>query len=202
MNIPQINIRYGKLIDPFFKDSVSLNYPGYQFPTEEEVKNKVKLFRSVFEKDKGIFFEMLEDLGLEFKRNTIDCFIVSATPRDMSAPLIIRSRFNETEFMDTMYHELIHKLLTDNSIPKYPHSDKMSLTIIDHIDVFAILVYFYHEFLKDKDRLLKVREKSADPKNIEYKKAWEIVDVVGYGEIIKNLRNNKKSLPENLTSSM
>lgn len=202
MNIPQIYIRYGKLIDPFFKDSVSINYPDYEFPTVDEIKDKVQLFRKTFEDNKDVFFVMLKDLGLEFKRNTIDCFIVSATPRDMSAPLIIRSRYNETEFMDVMYHELLHKLFTDNEIPKYEYTDEISSTTINHIDIFAILKYFYLEFLKDEDRFQKIKEKSADLKNIQYKKAWEIVDIVGYKEIMKSIKNEKKSLPENMTSSL
>jgi len=49
---PEFNIKYGKLIDPFFKDSVGLNYPDYKFPLVEDVLEKVKLFRKVWEEKK------------------------------------------------------------------------------------------------------------------------------------------------------
>jgi hypothetical protein len=202
VNIPQINIRYGKLIDPFFKDSVLVNYPEYSFPPVEEVKEEVIIFRKAFEQNKGVFFDALDNLGLEFKRNVIDCFIVTATPRDMSAPLIIRSRYSETEFLDAIYHELLHVLFTDNDIPKYNESKNISSTAVNHIDIFAILTYLYLDIINNKERLERVRNISNTSENTDYKKAWDIVDKIGYKNIINDFKNIKKSLPDGLVSSL
>ncbi len=185
----KINIRYGKLLDPFFKDSVKINYPDYVFPNEDEVLKKVELFKEIWSKEGGSFInEICRITKLKFKRNTIDCFIITATPKDLSAPLVIRSRYNEQEFLDSMYHELVHILLTDNNVKKIEEFKNESSTTINHIHVFAILKYFYIDVLRDESKLVAIKQKSSDLKNVEYKKAWDIVERVGYREIIEKIK--------------
>ena len=189
MNKTTINIEYGKLIDPFFKDFVEKKYPDYEFPTEEDVLNKVNLFKEAWKEKGGLFMnDVCNVTELEFQKNIIDCFIVSATPKDMSAPLIIRSRYTEEEFLDTIYHELLHILLTGNKIKKAEGYDEETKTTVNHINIFAILKYYYLDILNDASGLERVVAKSEDPKNIDYKKAWDIVDEVGYKKLIEKIR--------------
>ncbi len=61
---------------------------------------------------------------------------MNATDRDMSAPLIVRSRYTPDEFMEILTHELIHVLLTDNKFPTNIHKDE---TVAKHIPVFKVL---------------------------------------------------------------
>ncbi len=186
---PQINIKYANLLDPFFKDHVLVKYPTYQFPTEEQVLEKVKLFKKAWVKHEEIFINSVTEItGLLFKRNIIDCFIVSATPRDMSAPLIIRSRYTEDEFVDVMMHELLHMLFSDNKVLKYSYHKDESVRTMNHVTVFAILNYFYVEILNDIERLNRVKQKSKEGNNSDYARAWEIVDEIGYKEIINSLK--------------
>jgi len=174
---PTINIRYGKLIDPFFKDSVKVSYPDYVFPTEEQVLEKIGLFKKAWNEKESDFINFLyKETGLEFKRNLIDCFIVSATPRDMSAPLIIRSRYNEEEFLDVMHHELIHVLLSDNKVKRLEGFEEESKTTVNHLRVFFLLKKFYLEILKDEISFNRIYEKSSDNKNKEYRRAWYILE--------------------------
>jgi|AntRauTorcE11897_2_1112592.scaffolds.fasta_scaffold06469_3 hypothetical protein len=183
---PKFNIKYGKLIDPFFKDSVSIKYPDYEFPTEEKIQEKIKLFKKAWEEKSDTFINFLyKETGLEFKRNVIDCFIVSATPRDMSAPLIIRSRYNEEEFLDTMYHELIHILFSDNKVSRDESFKNESIRVQNHIALHALLKKFYLEVLNDEVGFKRIYDKSSDEKNKEYRRAWDIVDEIGVDEIIK-----------------
>jgi len=181
---PTINVRHGKLIEPFFNGYVSLNYPDFEFPSDEEVKNKVELFKNIWREKEEVFINFLHNTtGLEFKRNVIDCFIVSATPRDMSAPLIIRSRYTEEEFVGVMYHELIHILFSDNKAKELEGYKDKPKTTRNHIQLFSLLNEFYLDILKDEEGLERIRAKSDDEKNIEYKKAWEIVDGLDYKEV-------------------
>jgi len=186
---PQINIRYGKLLDPFFKEHVLVKYPTYEFPTEEQVLTKVKIFQDTWKNYEDQFIESIKTVsGLSFKRSIIDCFIVSATPRDMSAPLIIRSRYDGEEFADIIMHELLHILLSDNKVNRFKYSKSESERTLNHLSVFALLNYFYIEILKDEKRLLKVKQKSKEGNNSEYARAWEIVEEVGYENIIDSLK--------------
>lgn len=184
-----INIKYGKLIDPFFKDSVLVNYPDYTFPSTEEVLEKVQIFKAEWQKHEEPFMNFLLDkTGLSFKRNVIDCFIVSATPRDMSAPLIIRSRYTPTEFIGIFLHELLHIFLADNKVKKQKGYEDESRTLINHLPVFALLEAYFTEIKQDKATITFLKSLAGDnPKNIEYKKAWKIVEEVGYQKIIEEM---------------
>lgn len=137
--MPTINIRYGKLIDPFFKGFIAHKYPGFEFLTDEQVQTQIALYKTAY-KERGVALieQMLLYTGLSFQRNVIDCFIVTATNRDMSAPLIIRARYTANEFLEALLHELAHILITDNGkkLNLKLHENK---TIENHIPVYAIM---------------------------------------------------------------
>jgi len=152
-----INIKYSKLLDPFIKPSVLERYPDYEFPTIEAVKEKVKLFRKVYE-EKGVDLikEMEKFTGYSFKDYPIDCHIVSAISRDMSSPLIIRSRYNEDEFLESLLHELVHILYGQNKVPFITGYDD---TVSNHIPVYRILRHLGYD---------------NEPVSEDYRKAWEL----------------------------
>ncbi|MCH7529792.1 hypothetical protein IIB50_01610 [Patescibacteria group bacterium] len=187
--LPKITIKYGKLIDPFFKDSVEKNYPDYIFPSIEEVKKKVELFKEEWNSNGEKLLTAIFDItGLQFVRSHIDVFVVTATPRDMSAPFIIRSRYTPEEFVDMMLHELLHVLFGDNKL-RFLKIEGESDRTLNHIEVFAVLTKLYKDTINDEIRLGKVRDKSYKGNNLEYKRAWELVDKIGYEKIIKELRS-------------
>jgi len=127
---------------------------------------------------------------MEFKRNIIDCYIVSSTPKDMNSPLVIRSRYNEKEFIYTVLHELIHTMFADNFFKQPKEFGKHSKTTINHIVLFALIEKYYLEVVEDKEFLEKIKEISNSEVNKEYKKAWDIVEEKGYQDIIKTAITN------------
>lgn len=146
-----LDIKYANLLDPFLKEHIIKKYPDYIFPVEEEVQNKVKIFREI---PVAEYIEKMEKFfNLSFKRNIIPVYIVSAIDRDMSAPLIIRSRYNKEEFTEVLLHELVHCLMTDNHIV-------FQTSIERHIPVF--------KFLKSVDMA------KEEPKDYDYKTAWHL----------------------------
>ncbi|MEX0910378.1 MAG: hypothetical protein WDZ73_01335 [Candidatus Paceibacterota bacterium] len=190
---PKIRIKYGKLLDPFLKVYVESKYNGYKFPSEEEVKRKVKLFRGIWEKYDYKFFNGLDKLGLSFKRNLIEVFIVSAVNRDMSSPLIIRSRYNEEEFINVLIHELLHVLLADNEIkPTFKFGDE-TMSTQNHVYVFALMTYLFKDIFKEEYRLITERQKSSAFKNEDYFKAWNIVKTIGYQSIVDEIKKVPKT---------
>lgn len=156
MNIPNITVKYGKLIDPYLKDWVKERYPDYNFPTREEISKKIKLFRKVVEDNKHLIEKICQFTNLDFKRNQIDVFIVSAINRDMSAPLIIRSRWDKEKFLEVFIHEIIHVLFADNC---FVPAGEESSTIRNHVAVFYVMRHLGFEL---------------EPKDPEYVKAWEL----------------------------
>lgn len=185
---PLIRIKYGKLIDPFFKEYVAVKYPGYVFPSHEAVLGKIVLFKDAWAVYEEKFFAFLQkETGLTFKRNIIDCYIVSATPRDMSAPLIIRSRWSGEEFVNTLMHELIHVLFSDNATKKVVLDKEVSPRTTNHVMVFALLKKFYLDILQDEEKFEKYSVVFNPEINKEYVEAWEIVNSVGYDAIIENI---------------
>lgn len=186
MNKPILNIKYGKLLDPFFKEYVSVKYPDAQIPKEEDVLDKVKVFKDVWKKEgSGVIDFLYTNTGMEFKRNIIDCFIVSSTPRDMNSPMVIRSRYNNKEFIYTVLHELIHTLFSENRFKVPEKYIKESKTTKNHIALFALVEKYILEEMKDSEFLKEIKKVSNTEVNREYGRAWEIVTEEGCEEVLK-----------------
>lgn len=155
----EINIKHARLLDIILKPTVEINYPDYVFPTQEQLDKKVKAFKKIYdEKGKAMILEMQDFTGYYFKRNIIDCFIVSAISREMSAPLILRSRSTPEEFLENLMHELVHVLLQDNK-EKVPVIYEGNTTIDNHIPVYKVLRHLGYD---------------NKPNNEDYIKAWEL----------------------------
>lgn len=189
-----INIKFAKLLDPYMRDWIQLKYPDYVFPTLEEVKEKTKLFRAEWDKNGQKILQALYDAtGFEFKRNIIDVYIVSATNRDMSAPLIIRSRYTAQEFIEVITHELIHVLFGDNNF--HPGFEEENSTTRNHIYLYAILKHIYLDLLKQPEIFQKEITKYTPenlvlhPVNADYARAWQIVEEKGYMNLIKEVKD-------------
>jgi len=184
---PVVNIRQGKLLEPFFQAYVKEKYPEHIFLDELGVAEKVSLFKTEWSLYQKVFFNAIFEVsGLRSTRNVIDVFIVSATDKDMSAPLIIRSRYEPKEFVNVLMHELLHIILTDNNVT-IAFGDE-SKTTKNHIYVFALLTYLFKEILHDERGLELEKKKSDSEKNLEYRRAWDIVEKNGYKEIISTLK--------------
>lgn len=188
--IPKINIVHGKLLEPFFNFYVKAKYPDYKFRTDEEVRNKITLFKQEGQKVAGVILNAICDVtGKTFQSEVVDVYVINATPKDMSAPIIIRSRYTPDEFIDALLHELLHVFLRENKIKHFETNLELDNTTKNHIQLFAICTHIYKNILKDEVRLEKIKELSNTPQNLSYKQAWEIVDGVGYKKILQNIRN-------------
>ncbi len=203
--LPRIIIKYSKLLDPIFifycKNNPDLKARGWNDwipPTQEEIMRRIKDYKKEWrEHEKEILRGMCDILGLEFKRNTIDVYIVSGNPRQLSDPIVIKSGFRPDEFIDSLTHELIHKLFQDNA-KKFPISilDEMfpgeTSAVKNHVITHSVLKYIYLDILKDKSRLDRDIENSKKHRTNDYIRAWEIVEKEGYMKLIKELKSKLK----------
>lgn len=186
---PQIIIQYGRLIDPIFTfyclnnpELKSRGWNDWQPPSKEEVKSRIKEYRATWSK-----YNLTEKisicLGLSFQRNVIDVFIVSGISRSSSHPIIIRSGFRPDEFVVTLAHELIHRILTINAIPRITFDQQESDTTNNHIIVFAVL-----KEILNQDLWIVAGKKASEHSTDEYSKAISVVDKIGADGIIKMVR--------------
>lgn len=199
--LPKIIIKYGKLLDPVFifycRNNPALKDRGWNDwipPSYEEVLSRIKNYRQEWEKnEKKILDGICDILSLNFIRNKIDVYIVSGNPRQLSDPLIIKSGFKPDEFVDTLTHELIHKLFEDNT-PKIPPRilEEMfpneTQKTRNHVIVYAVLKHIYLDVLNDKMRLERNIKNSKQHDTHDYARAWEIIEKEGYGELIDEFK--------------
>ena len=201
--MPIIRIKYNRFLDPIFKAYIKSNpkWKDWVEPTEIEVKERVKKYKEEWAKyEKKILEGVCEMLGLNFNQNIIDVHIVSGNDRQFSNPVVIKSGFEPDEFIESLSHELIHRLFSDNVqnvvagkifLEMFPDKNELAR---NHIITYATLKFIYLDILKDKERLAKNIERSSKSSFLEYSRAWEIVEEKGYGELINDFKErcNKK----------
>ena len=145
---------------------------------------------------------MCEALDLEFKQNLIEIHILPL-PGAFSWPLTIGRHYFEAErAVDTIIHELIHRLLVDNTKLPYDYDtwpawrkiigDEPTGPVFIHIVVHAVLKYVFIDVLNEPERL---RRDIADCQQYEnYKKAWEYVESHDYRKLVEAIRDSYDEL--------
>lgn len=148
---------------------------------------------------------MTETLGLSFRQNVID---VNIAPwfHAFSDPMVIGVMLEPDVFVDMLTHELLHRLLTDNTtIPHEfdlrPEWEKLfgkqhSFRLLVHIPVHAVHKAIYLDVLKAPERLERDIANNKKFESADYVGAWNYVEKHGYEEIIKKLRKSYISLKE------
>ncbi len=187
---PTIEIKYGKLVDPACIAWSKERYPDWVPPSIDDVKKKVLVFREAWAMHEDAVLQGIADVsGLQYLRSHHDVYIVSGTPRDMSDPIIIKSRYEPDEFVYTLVHELLHRILVLNKVSNKYSTETQ--TVRDHIHVFAILTYVYLDILHAQERFAISRKQAIV--GGEYERTWQIVEQEGYMNLIERLKNSLQS---------
>jgi hypothetical protein len=203
--LPEIRIKYAWLLSQ--KTSVHLNElwgNGKALRSDEEyrviVDNYIKAWKPY---EKQIIESMQRITGLSFRQEIIDIYIAPWF-NAFSDPLVIGVIFKPHTFIDILTHELIHRLLTDNTEIPYDtwlldewhdlFGKELSDTTVVHIPVHAVHKHIYLDVLKDPKRYEDDKEANIDNKATAYIKSWEYVDKNGYKEIIEKLKKSYKKL--------
>lgn len=149
--------------------------------------------------EKKIMEGMTDTLGLVFRQNTVDVYIAPWF-RAFSDPMVIGVMQEPDLFVDTLTHELIHRLLTDNTT--IPHETMLlkpwqnlfgknhSFGTTVHIPVHAVHKAIYLDVLQEPNRLKRDIANSKKYKAKDYIDAWDYVDKQGYKEIISQLKKS------------
>ncbi|HMR73366.1 MAG TPA: hypothetical protein PKD68_05180, partial [Candidatus Saccharibacteria bacterium] len=193
MNIPQVRIKYAWLLAN--SASVVMNEkwgdgtPLRSFKEYEKVAAKYEKWWRPY--NDQVLEGICEILGLEFRQNIID---VNVAPwfSPISDPMTIGPAFTTADnLVDTMAHEMLHRLITDNTTYPYDYDfltqwramfgDEHAQNTLIHIPVHAAMEALYIK-LDRPDLLALDLEQTKEYK--EYKDAWTYVRKVGYKEVV------------------
>jgi len=141
-----------------------------------------------------ILTKMCDILQLQFRQNIID---VNVAPwfSPISDPMTIGPAFrSEDDLVNTLTHEMLHRLLTDNTAYPYDYDflaewrgmfgDEHSQNTLVHIPVHAAMEALYHDI--DRRDLLELDIQQTKHQEA-YRDAWSYVRKVGYEEVIDKL---------------
>lgn len=177
----------------------SLDQPLMSFAEVEEYTRQMRLSWEKYEQT--ILDAMFTLYGVEFKKPVIDVF-VSPWNKSISNPIILNPSRPPEIHIETLTHELLHGLFTDNNAFSM-HDTNQSVKLIDewknlfgaelewktlvHIPIHAGLKAIFLDTLHAPERL--ERDITRHQNNLSYKAAWDYVEEHGYEDINSILKD-------------
>ncbi len=153
--------------------------------------------------EKKILTAMTDLLDLSFRQNIIDVYIAPWF-NAFSDPMVIGVMREPDEFVDLLTHELIHRILTDNTT--LPHETMLldkwqklfgkehSFGTVVHIPVHAVHKAIYLVVLNAPERLARDVAGNEKYRATDYINAWNYVDKNDYRKIINQLKKSYQEL--------
>ena len=199
--MPTIRIKNGWLLrEKASKHLHELWGEGKEFADDEWLDKKVASYRGAWKPfEEKTLQGMTELLGLTFRQNIIDVHIAPWF-HAFSDPMVIGVTLEPDIFVDTLTHELLHRLLTDNTSAAHDaglaanwrklFGDDHSFTTLVHIPVHAAHKALYLDVLNEPKRLKRDIANNEQSGASDYTKAWEYVEKEGYKEIINKLKKS------------
>ena len=166
---------------------------GYKMPSDRALdKHMYKMEKEWTKHGRKVLEKITMTTKLSWQEKEIVCYITAGVI-PYSDPLTLNLRSD----IDTLTHELIHRILSEPDnwlriksnwvklMKKYRGEAQETKT---HIAIHAIHVAVLKKLFGEK-RLKKEKRAISDPR---YVRAWEIVDADGYKNIIKELTKELK----------
>ena len=174
--------------------------PGEKLADHDEMRKVVASYRKVWRPyQTKILTGMCKITGLQFEQNIIDVYIAPWF-RAFSDPLVVGINLPPDLFIDTLTHELLHRLLTTNtSLPFDADYIKIWQKLFGknhthralvHIPVHAVHKAIYLDVLNEPARLKRDIAKMKQLGAVDYVAAWDYVEEHGYKNIIAQLKGS------------
>lgn len=188
--MPKIKIQYNRFLDPIFIAWIQSTeqWKDWKPASQDIVISRINAYKEIWgQYEHKILKGMCGAVNLSFVRNEIDVYIVNGNTRSFSRPIVMRSGYSPHEFVQTLTHELIHCLLSDNEdgYIEYIHGSFGS-----HVAVYSIMEYIFRDEL-DKPLWLEEVDprKNKIPQPQHYIDAWEYVEKTGYRTVLEKIRS-------------
>lgn len=204
VQIPKIRFKYGWLVAGEASHVLNDRWgDGTPLRSYEEYDAIAKKYDVWWRTDGDtILTAMTEVLNLQFHQPEIDIYVVPWF-NAISDPMIIGPAFpNQDELINSVTHELLHRLLTENTVTDYTYDyisgwkelfgDHEFNTLV-HIPVHAVMKKVYLDKINRPDLLDLDKRLVKD--NQPYANAWTYVDDNGYEEIISKLVDWYRAAP-------
>ncbi len=195
--IPEVRIKYAWLLSN--AASVVMNEAwgdGTPLRSYNEYVKIAEKYREWWAPHNDVIMHgMCDMLGLQFRQNIIDVNVAPwFTP--ISDPMVIGPAFQtQNDLVNTLTHELLHRLLTDNTSYDYEHNfvqdwkemfgTNHAKNMLIHIPIHACMKKLYLDIL-DRPDLLALDIKTVE-RNPPYANAWKYVNEHDYNKIIAKL---------------
>jgi hypothetical protein len=203
--LPEIRIKDAWLLRE--NASVHLNMlwgNGEPLRSDDEYRKIADTYRAAWQPIGQTILSGLTDmLDLQFSQNKIDVYIAPWFSA-FSDPMVIGVTSEPDHFIDYLTHELIHRLLTDNSlldpeqflVPEWErlYGSDHSLNSLIHIPVDAVHKAIYLDVLKAPERLERDQADCIKNNATDYIAAWDYVDRRDYHDLIAELKTSYQSL--------
>lgn len=201
--LPEIRISYSWLLSGEASEIMNDKYgDGTPLRSIEEYETIVEKYVQWWSPlGTEILNGLCDVLQLEYRQNIIDIY-VAPWFKPISDPMVIGPAFqSEDALINTLTHELIHRLLTDNTSINYQHDfladwkaifgDNHDFNTLVHIPVHAVMKKLYLDVI-DRPDLLQLDIDNVS-NNQPYARAWEYVNNNDYVELINKLEISKSS---------
>jgi len=195
--IPEIRISYGWLVADTASEVLNEKWgDGTALRTIEEYQAIAQKYEEWWKPfNDQILQAMCDTFGLEFRQSIIDIYVVPWFYA-ISDPMIIGPGFETQDaVVNTLTHELLHRLLTDNTATNHGHDflkdwrqlfGDLPFNTLVHIPVHAGMKNIYSNVVNRPDLLEMDMKDMAD--NPDYANAWKYVEEHDYKKIIHKLR--------------
>ncbi len=196
--VPTVQLKYAYLFDSVC--TMRTTYPISPAWTEE-VKRKLPEWQASWNNEGNLLLSTaIQIVGKSFPQNHYTVPLSLCNFPSMSEPLMVNVRYSLNAFtkkhislnvtLSTIEHEILHTYI-DSILPNHtPLLEKYrneSQTVLSHLHLFALQKGIYLSL--NQNAILKdVISKDASLPNGEYKRAWEIVNRVGYLAFINELK--------------
>ena len=203
MNTPEIRIKNAWLLRDNASEHLNKLWgDGTPLRPHEEYEEITRKYQKAWNPyEQKVLTGMCSVLDLTFRQNIIDVYIAPWFAA-FSDPMTIGVRYKPNEFVNTLTHQLLHRLLTDNNESAYdtPYAARwkklfgkeVSWNTLVHIPVHAAMQAVFEDVLDEPQR-------TADDKKLcaewpAYAAAWEYVDGHSYQRVIDQVRVDYKEL--------
>jgi len=196
----KIKFVYSGVYDKRFKESPRLQRilkkQNRKYPPLNIIWRYLKEMKKRWPKyEEKILREISKLTKLKWQEKEVKCYIIGAG-KSFSDPLTVRYFKNKNDFIDTLIHELIHQIQTQNrkKVKKWydyikKKYKKESILTQNHIIVHAVHYKLLENFFGKRRLNKQIKRHKEFP---DYKRAWEIVEEETPKEIIKKFREFTK----------